>query len=106
MVNEIYLASIRFSYDSASKVRPVLIIKQNSFGDFIFLPLTTNLQLKGFEINNSNLRDGYLPKISLIIYEKPGLIAPELLIKKLASLNTDSFKKVQALLIDFFSMED
>ena len=106
MVNEIYLAGIRFSDNSASKVRPVLIIKQNSFGDFIFLPLTTNLQLKGFEINNSNLSNGYLPKTSLIIYEKPGVIAPELLIKSLGVLEINSFKKVKSLLIEFLNSEN
>ncbi len=44
MVGEIHLANIYFTDATTAKVRPVLLIKPNSFGDILYLPLTTNLQ--------------------------------------------------------------
>lgn len=43
MVKSIYLANIQFSDLSKTKIRPVLIIKKNIFGNFIYMLLTSNL---------------------------------------------------------------
>ena len=55
MVRGIYLENIVFKDKKASKIRPILVIKQNSYKDLIFLPLTTNLKTKGIEIDNDDL---------------------------------------------------
>ena len=52
MVKSIYLAKIQFSNLSKTKIRPILIIKKNIFGDFIYMPLTSNLNVEGIKINN------------------------------------------------------
>ena len=101
MVGEIYLANIYFTNASATKVRPVLLLKQNSFNDFLYLPLTSYIAVKGINIDNSNLQDGYLPKLSIAVYEKISVIAPALLIKKIATLNSNTFEEVIKQLIIF-----
>jgi mRNA-degrading endonuclease toxin of MazEF toxin-antitoxin module len=87
MVGEIHLAKVFFTDASAAKIRPVLVLKPNSFGDLIYLPLTSNLQTKGIQIDNSALQEGFLPKSSVVVYEKPAVIASSLLVKKIGRLN-------------------
>ncbi|MFT4154111.1 type II toxin-antitoxin system PemK/MazF family toxin [Parafilimonas sp.] len=101
MVGEIYLANIYFTNAAASKVRPVLLLKSNSFGDVLYLPLTSNTNTKGISINNTHLKDGYLPKVSVIVYEKIGVIAQLLLIRKIATLNQNTYKQIMAELVRF-----
>jgi mRNA-degrading endonuclease toxin of MazEF toxin-antitoxin module len=92
MVGEIHLANISFTDATASKTRPVLLLKTNTFNDFVYLPLTTNNLTKGITIDNSNMEDGFLPKTSIVVYEKPGVIAKQLLIKKIGTLNPLTYK--------------
>lgn len=87
MVGEIHLANIYFTDATTAKVRPVLLLKPNSFNDVLYLPLTTNAGANGISIDNSHLQDGYLPKVSIVVYEKIGIIATTLLIKKIATLH-------------------
>jgi len=46
MVGEIYLAKIYFTDAATAKVRPVLLLKPNSFNDVLYLPLTAIPALK------------------------------------------------------------
>lgn len=101
MVGEIHLANIYFTDSSAAKVRPVLLVKANSFNDAIYLPLTSNLLTNGMHIDNSNLTDGFLPKTSVVVYEKPGVIAPSLLIRKIGTLQTKVYAQIVAELVNF-----
>lgn len=48
----------------------------------LYLPLTSNMGTKEIAIDNSHLQDGYLHKASIVVYEKIGVIATTLLIKK------------------------
>ena len=101
MVGEIHLASISFTDSSASKIRPVLLLKSNSFNDLLFLPLTSNLNTKGIQIDNRNLKEGNLPKASVVVYEKPGVISSSLLLRKIGTLQTEVYKTIIADLVKF-----
>lgn len=101
MVAEIHLANIFFTDVSASKIRPVLLLKANSFGDILYLPLTSNILVNGFKIDNNNLQEGFLPKTSVVVYEKPGVIAKSLLIKKIGTLHTKAYGEVLNALMHF-----
>jgi len=101
MVAEIHLANIYFTDVSASKIRPILLLKVNSFGDVLYLPLTTNIMVNGFKIDSSNLREGLLPKTSVVVHEKPGVIAKSLLIKKIGTLHAETHGEVMKALVDF-----
>lgn len=101
MVGEIHLANIYFTNATIAKIRPVLLLKFNSFNDVLYLPLTSNTSTKGISIDNSHLQDGYLPKVSVVVYEKIGVIATTLLIKKIATLNSNTYRQIIAELIKF-----
>ncbi|HSV09344.1 MAG TPA: type II toxin-antitoxin system PemK/MazF family toxin [Hanamia sp.] len=101
MVAEIHLAKIYFTDASNFKVRPVLLLKLNSFNDWLYMPLTSNLNINGVIINEANLQEGYLPKISVIVYQKLSVISSGLLIKKIGTLENESFQNVISEFIRF-----
>lgn len=101
MVGEIHLANIYFTDATTAKVRPVLLLKSNSFSDVLYLPLTSNTGTKGISIDNNHLQDGYLPKVSIVVYEKIGVIATTLLIKKIATLNDNTYQQIINELVKF-----
>jgi len=103
MVRDIYLAEIMFTDESRIKIRPILLIQENSFRDYVFLPLTSNLNAKGITIDNPNIESGYLPKQSVVIIEKISVISPALLIKRIATLNEITYQKILAELRKFLS---
>jgi len=65
------------------------------------MPLTSNLNIKGISVSNSDLQEGYLPKISIVVYEKISVISSHLLIKKIGTLEINIFKKIVNELIQF-----
>ncbi|MCW3113835.1 MAG: hypothetical protein JWR18_2231 [Segetibacter sp.] len=101
MVSHIYLANIYFTDASASKVRPVLLLKSNSCNDVLYTPLTSNTNIRGVRIDNSDLENGYLPKTSIVVFEKPGVISIDLLVKKIGTLTPEKYKEVIDELIKF-----
>jgi len=52
-------------------------------------------------IDNSHLQDGYLPKVSIVVYEKIGVISTSLLIKKIATLNDNTCRQIINELVKF-----
>ena len=103
MVREIHLAKIIFTDQTSAKTRPVLILKENSYGDFIYLPLTTNLNLDGIKVSNQDIDSGYLPKISNIIFEKISIIHKDLIFKYVATLSEKTYKQIIKELINFLN---
>lgn len=101
MVAEIHLAKIYFTDSSSAKVRPILLLKLNSFNDILYMPLTSNLNINGISISNMDLQDGYLPKTSIVVYEKISVISSHLLIKKIGTLEINIFKRVVNELVQF-----
>lgn len=68
-------AHIYFANGSDFTIRLTMLPRANSFDNLLCLPLTNNKDTKGVLIDNSNL-DGYsLPKMSIQIYKKIGVIA-------------------------------
>ncbi|MEJ7685160.1 MAG: type II toxin-antitoxin system PemK/MazF family toxin [Segetibacter sp.] len=101
MVGEIRIANIPFTDATVTKIRPVLLIKANSFSDILYMPLTTNISVKGFKIDNIHLQDEFLPKTSVDIYEKIGVIATSLLVRKIGLLNQNIYKEIISRFIQF-----
>ena len=70
MVAEIHLAHIYFTDASNSKIRPILILRYNSFNDLLYLPLTRNLKIKGVLISNTNLIRDFFQKIQWLFMKR------------------------------------
>lgn len=102
MVAEIHLANIYFTDASNFKIRPILILRYNSFNDVLYMPLSSNLKIKGVHITNANLSEGFLPKNSVVVYEKIGVIAQELIVRKIGTLSTEVFGNILDEFIEFF----
>lgn len=101
MVRGIYLANIIYTDKKHSKVRPVLILKQNSYNDLVYLPLTTNLEAKGILIDNDVLDIGRIPKKSIVITEKISVIDKSLLLRKIATINNIQFNIIISEICNF-----
>jgi mRNA-degrading endonuclease toxin of MazEF toxin-antitoxin module len=94
MVAKIFLAKVYFTDLASYKDRPILLIHQYRTEDFLFLPLTTNLQLQGVSISSADLSSGTLKKPSVIIVPQISIIHKSLLIKELGELQQTTFSKV------------
>jgi len=94
MVKKIFWAKIYFTDGADHKDRPILIIHKYRDEDFLFLPVTTNLKLRGVLISLPDLSSGFLKKPSLVIIPKISVIHKSLLIKELGELRQEKFAKV------------
>ena len=91
MVGSIYLAKIYFTDGVKFKLRPILLIKENSFGDYIYIPFTTNSKNKNsMKFTNDFLQNGNFNKDSYLIIDKTCTIQKSLLDKKIAHINESS----------------
>ncbi len=77
MVRDIYFIEIPYSNFKVLKGRPVLIFKELE-NDYLFLPLTSNLERKGVILTNSDLNDGNLRKNSVVVVPKISAIDKKL----------------------------
>ncbi|MBM2816413.1 MAG: hypothetical protein HW421_3175 [Ignavibacteria bacterium] len=103
MVRQIHLAEILFTNHTDYKVRPILIIKENSFGDILFMPMTTNLIINGIMINVDDLEIGYLPKPSKVVFEKIGVIHKSLITKHIATITGNKNNEIIQSFINFIT---
>ena len=95
MVGSIYLAKVFFTDGAKYKLRPILIIKENSFGDFIYIPFTTKRNNKNsLEFDNDSLISGSFQKKSYLIVDKTCTIQQMLLEKKIGTVNDTMMEKV------------
>ena len=94
MVGKIFLAKIHFTDMAGHKERPILLIHQYRDEDFLFLPLTTNVDLRGVLISSSDLSSGHLKKPSIVITLKISIIHKSLLIKELGDLQSETFARI------------
>ena len=95
MVGNLFIAKIYFTDISSYKERPVLIIKELKDQDYLFLPLTTNLNQDGICIQPGDLDSGKLKKISMVIISKISIIHRSLIIRHLGSLKPDALKSIK-----------
>ncbi|MDP3683405.1 MAG: growth inhibitor PemK [Ignavibacteria bacterium] len=94
MVRKLFLAKIFFTDLSDYKLRPVLLIKEYKDEDFLYLPLTTNLELKGITINNDDMEKGLLKQTSVVIVPKIGILHKKFLVKEIGMVKKEIFGKV------------
>ncbi len=94
MVKQIVLAKIYFTDLTSFKLRPILLIKKYRDEDFLFLPLTTNLKIRGIKITADDLSHGKLKAPSVVIHPKIHTIHKSLFVKKIGELKTEVFNKI------------
>ncbi len=95
MVGSIYLAKIYFTDGIKFKLRPILIIKENSFGDYIYIPFTTNSKnTNSIKFTNDFLANGNFNKESYLIIDKTCTISSVLLDRKVAQIKENSLFEV------------
>jgi mRNA interferase MazF len=99
---ELVLLPYPFSDQEGSKVRPALIISNNSFNkkseDCIMIPLTTVIKEVPYSvlINQENLTSGKLLKPSRIRIDKIFTIRQSLVRMKIGVINDSTFKEIKS----------
>ena len=102
MVGSIYLAKIYFTDGIKFKLRPILIIKENSFGDYIYIPFTTNSNnINSIKFDNNFLENGSFKKETYLIIDKTCTISPNLLDRKVAHIKKDNLFQVYNIYCNF-----
>ena len=92
MVGKVYLANIIYTDMSDSKIRPILILRKNSFGDYIYLPITSESDnAETIEINNSHFESGHIKKTSYLILDKLCSISETLLNREIGKVKDEYF---------------
>lgn len=95
---DIVLISFPFSNLQGSKVRPAVVMSNETynkrFADFIAIPLTSNMKLKGYTlvITNAQLESGMLIANSQAKIDKIFSVEQSLIRKKIGRPKKDSIK--------------
>lgn len=106
---DIILISFPFSNLRESKVRPVVVVSNNAYnkksGDFIAIPLTSNLQTRShtMKITNKDLEDGTLIVDSLVKVDKIFSVEKSLTKKKIGKIKMNVYKDLKHMLIEIIS---
>ena len=93
---DIVICKVYFVEMSWFKLRPVLLFQQ-MWNDFLFLPLTTNLERYWYLLKKEELSLWNLNKDSLIIVPKFWLINKEYIYKKIDKLKDNAYKNVSVM---------
>ncbi|CAA6808756.1 MAG: Unknown protein [uncultured Sulfurovum sp.] len=103
---DIVLCEFFFSDISKSKNRPVLVFKDNlPYDDFVAIPISSKIEkLHEDEIivSNDDLSTGTLPKTSKLMVRKTFVVSKKAIIKKYASIKSDSYDKYHKVFCDYF----
>ena len=95
MVGSIYLAKIFFTNGQDYKLRPILIIKKNSFDDYIYIPFATKSNHQySIKFDNNFLEKGTFNKTSYLILDKVCTIQSKLLVKEIAVVNDNILEQI------------
>jgi len=104
--SDIVLCKFYFSDSKQSKLRPVIVYKDNlPFHDFIGIPISSqieNLKEDEFIITGNDFSSGNIPKSSKVMVRKPFAISKSMIVKKYGALNTQTFSKVQNMFCKYF----
>jgi len=98
---ELILISYPFSNMQDKKVRPALVLSNDSFNkksdDCILVPLTSVIKEEPYSvlINQKNLNEGKLIKISRIRVDKIFSIDKSLIYMKIGKINNETFGEVR-----------
>lgn len=105
---DIVLLPFPFTDLENSKVRPALIVSNDSFNkrsdDCIMVPLTTVIQDNPYSIiiDQEDMGSGKLLRPSMIRIDKVFTVEKKLAVMKIGSLNNMTFKKVRDKLLEMF----
>lgn len=95
---ELVLCEFFFSDLSESKLRPVLVFKNNlPFDDFVGIPVSSQLNKLHIDemlLDQSDFSSGNLPKKSKAILRKTFVISKKVVIKKYGDLSHESFSRL------------
>jgi len=94
MVRKIFLAKIFFTDLSNYKIRPILIVKEYKDEDFLYVPLTSNLNINGIELKPEKLEAGQMYKPTIIAVPKIGILHKSLFVKEIGLIKQETFDKV------------
>jgi mRNA interferase MazF len=85
-----------FSDLTSRKKRPVLILTRADYrGDFMGLAITSVLtEDNSVSIENSDMKDGFLPKKSWIRYDKIFTLSTSTVVRRYGSIKEDVFSEV------------
>lgn len=107
---ELVLCEFFFSDLSESKLRPVLVLKNNlPFEDFVGIPVSSRInKLHADEslLDQSDFSSGSLPKKSKAILRKTFVISKKVVIKKYGALSPESFSRLHAKFCNYFGCRD
>jgi mRNA-degrading endonuclease toxin of MazEF toxin-antitoxin module len=102
MVGKVFLAKIYFTNNEDYKIRPILVIQKNSFGDLIYIPFTTEpSNLNSIKFLNSDLEIGEFKKTSYLIVDKTCTINSSLLQKEIAKIKIEKLNFILKKYCDF-----
>ncbi len=105
---DIILVPFPFSDQSGQKVRPALIVSNDSFNkasnDLLVCAITTNLKPSKYSvlIGKKDIEDGILYEVSSIKVENIFKIQKSLVIKTIATIKDVTFSKVIEILFELF----
>ena len=100
MVWSIVLVKVYFTDLSEYKVRPVYVFKKYDDEDYMFLPLSSNINRNGILIDKSSLKSWSLDRDSIVIIPKIWIIHNTLIIKKIWILTSRKILEIQKQLCD------
>jgi len=109
---DIVLIPIPFTYLSATKKRPVLIMSNSIYNtkteDVLVVAITSNLIEKDFAImiSNGDMLDGELKVDSCIRVDKIYTLSKNIIIKKFASVKSEIIQKTIDMINNFIEIND
>ena len=100
---DILLIPFPYTDLSASKVRPVFVIKDSVDEDLLIAPISTNLNREKHDylILEEDYEGKFLPVPSCLRYEKLVTLSTALIIKKVTTLKRETTQKIQRKIADF-----
>jgi len=87
MVWKIVLVKVYFTDLSEYKIRPVYIFKKYDDQDFMFLPLSSNINRNGLIIDSTCLDKWSIDRKSVVIIPKIWIVHKTLVLKEIWTLN-------------------
>jgi mRNA interferase MazF len=105
---DIVLLPFPFTNLEESKVRPALIVSNDSFNkrsdDCIMVPLTTVIEDAPYSIiiDQEDMSSGRLLKPSMVKIDKVFTVEKKLVVMKIGSVNDATFKKIKNKLLEIF----
>ena len=99
---EIVIVPFPFSDLSSIKQRPVLVLSKNNYNetaeDIITCGMTSNIKDSKYSvlIENKNLIEGKIPKLSRVKVDKLFTINQDVVKKKVGRINKETFERVKS----------